>query len=173
MCSSAFPIGAWAKVGRRCWATVPPMRLKMSRPHFVRISRCWRPSTAMASCQSSMSRPTAAWGDRRYRWRGRGGLLHIRRDAQALPRFDLAMKDKEGETSQEFPAVPREKLTDAWLNLICVPRPRTGIEVVSTIADEDGEQRFVFRNLRTGEVSNAPWRLQDIEEARCGSTRRA
>ena len=74
------------------------------------------------------------------------------------------MKDKEGETSQEFPAVPREKLTDAWLNLIRVPRPRTGIEVVSTIADEDGEQRFVFRNLRTGEVSNAPWRLQDIEE---------
>ena len=45
-----------------------------------------------------------------------------------------------------------------------MPRPRTGIEVVSTIADEDGEQRFMFRNLRTGEVSNAPWRLQDIEE---------
>jgi hypothetical protein len=106
----------------------------------------------------------AAWGDRRYRWRGRGGLLRIERDDQATPRFDLAMKDKEGVTTQEFPAVPREKLTEAWLNLIRVPRPRTGIEVVSVLVDDEGERRFVFRNLRTGEVSNAPWRLQDIEE---------
>jgi hypothetical protein len=106
----------------------------------------------------------ASWGERRYRWRGRGGLWHIHRDESQAPRFDLAMKDKEGATTQEFPAVPREKLTEAWLNLIRVPRPRTGIEVVSMIVDEDGEQRFIFRNLRTGEISNAPWRLQDIEE---------
>jgi hypothetical protein len=106
----------------------------------------------------------ASWGERRYRWRGRGGLWHIHRDESQAPRFDLAMKDKEGITTQEFPAVPREKLTEAWLNLIRVPRPRTGIEVVSLINDEDGEQRFIFRNLRTGEISNAPWRLQDIEE---------
>jgi hypothetical protein len=45
-----------------------------------------------------------------------------------------------------------------------VPRPRTGIEVVEIIVDEHGDRRFVFRNLRTGELSNAPWRLQDIEE---------
>jgi hypothetical protein len=104
------------------------------------------------------------WGERRYRWRGRGGLLCIQRDESNAPRFDLAMKDKEGSSIQEFPAVPREKLTEAWLNLIRVSRPRTGIEVVSALVDEYGEQRFVFRNLRTGEVSNAPWRLQDIEE---------
>jgi hypothetical protein len=106
----------------------------------------------------------APWGERRYRWRGRGGLWHISGDEQSLPRFDLAMKDKEGVTIQEFPAVPREKLTEAWLNLIRVPRPRTGIEVVSMASGDDGEVRFVFRNLRTGEVSNAPWRLQDIED---------
>ena len=106
----------------------------------------------------------ASWGERRYRWRGRGGLWHIHRDESQIPRFDLAMKDKEGVATQEFPAVPREKLTEAWLNLIRVSRPRTGIEVVSMINDEDGEQRFIFRNLRTGEISNAPWRLQDIEE---------
>ncbi|MBK9711032.1 MAG: putative DNA binding domain-containing protein [Kouleothrix sp.] len=104
------------------------------------------------------------WGERRYRWRGRGGLWHIRRDFSQEPRFDLAMKDKEGVTVQEFPSVPSEKLTDAWLNLIRVGRPRTGIEVVSILSDDEGEQRFVFRNLRTGEVSNTPWRLQDIEE---------
>lgn len=104
------------------------------------------------------------WGERRYRWRGRGGLWCIKRDGDGMPRFDLAMKDKEGQQIQEFPAVPREKLTDAWLNLIRVPRPRTGIEVVSMASEEEGEQRFTFRNLRTGEVSNAPWRLQDIEE---------
>jgi hypothetical protein len=74
------------------------------------------------------------------------------------------MKDKDGDGRQEFPAVPREKLTEAWLNLIRVVRPRTGIEVVSIERDELGDPRFVFRNLRTGEVSNAPWRLQDIEE---------
>jgi len=105
-----------------------------------------------------------SWGERRYRWRGRGGLWHIRRDENQMPRFDLAMKDKDGVAMQEFPAVPREKLTEAWLNLIRVSRPRTGIEVVSMIIDEDDEQRFIFRNLRTGEISNAPWRLQDIEE---------
>lgn len=106
----------------------------------------------------------AGWGERRYRWRGRGGLWHIWPNGEAAPRFDLAMKDKEGITTQEFPAVPREKLTEAWLSLIRVGRPRTGIEVVSIVSDEDGERRFVFRNLRTGEVSNAPWRLQDIED---------
>jgi hypothetical protein len=74
------------------------------------------------------------------------------------------MKDKEGDGFQEFATVPREKLTEAWLNLIRVPRPRTGIEVVGIEHDEQGEPRFLFRNLRTGEVSNAPWRLQDIED---------
>ncbi len=106
----------------------------------------------------------AIWGDRRYRWRGRGGLWRIWRDEISAPRFDLAMKDKDGQQSQEFPSVPREKLTEAWLNLIRIQRPRTGIEVVGRESGDDGEQRFTFRNLRTGEVSNAPWRLQDIEE---------
>ncbi len=74
------------------------------------------------------------------------------------------MRSKEGDEIKEYPGVPREKLTEAWMNLIRVPRPRTGIEVVEIIVDEHGDRRFVFRNMRTGEVSNAPWRLQDIEE---------
>ncbi|HEU4326050.1 MAG TPA: RNA-binding domain-containing protein [Roseiflexaceae bacterium] len=105
-----------------------------------------------------------SWGERRSRWRGRGGILTITRDEENLPRFDLSMRDKDGASTREFPQVPREKLTDAWLSLIRVPRPRTGIEVVRIVADEHGEQRFVFCNLRTGEVSNVPWRLQDIED---------
>ena len=104
-----------------------------------------------------------AWGDRRYRWRGRGGIWKVGRDQTGEPLFDLAMKDKDGQETREFPEVGREKLTDAWLSLIRVPRPRTGIEVVRMV-EEEGEQRFVFCNLRTGEVSNVPWRLQDIEE---------
>jgi hypothetical protein len=108
--------------------------------------------------------PEASWGERRYRWRGRGGLWRIWRDDDGVSRFDLAMKDKNGEHSQEFPNVPREKLTDAWLNLIRIVRPRTGIEVVGLENGEDGEQRFSFRNLRTGDISGTPWRLQDIEE---------
>ncbi|MBC8162199.1 MAG: putative DNA binding domain-containing protein [Roseiflexaceae bacterium] len=103
------------------------------------------------------------WGERRPRWRGRGGIWRIKHNDSSGPTFDLAMKGKEGEDLREFPDVLREKLTDAWLSLIRVPRPRTGIEVVR-MAEEDGEPRFIFCNLRTGEVSNVPWRLQDIEE---------
>jgi hypothetical protein len=105
----------------------------------------------------------AAWGERRVRWRGRGGLAAVTRDEAGKPRFDLVMKDKEGNGEQTYPGVPVEKLTEAWLNLIRVGRPRTGIEVVSATRGEDGEWQYVFRNLRTGDVSGVPWRLQDIE----------
>jgi hypothetical protein len=111
--------------------------------------------------------PTApepsAWGDRRTRWRGRGGLAAAYRDEQSTPRFDLVMKDKDGPGQQEYRGVSLEKLTEAWLNLIRVVRPRTGIEVVSAARGDDGEWQYVFRNLRTGDVSGVPWRLQDIE----------
>jgi hypothetical protein len=104
------------------------------------------------------------WGDRRYRWRGRGGIWRVYEDEQKVTRFDVAMRDKDGNGFQKYLAVPLEKLTDTWLsNLIRVPRPRTGIEVVSANIGEDNERRFVFRNLRNGESSGLPWRLQDIE----------
>jgi hypothetical protein len=119
---------------------------------------------APAGFENSPAPSENGWAERRYRWRGRGGLWHIHIAEDAQPRFDLAMKEKDGSGYQEFPAVPREKITDAWMTLIRVPRPRTGIEVVSLTQGDDGEPRFVFRNLRTGEVSSAPWRLQDIEE---------
>jgi len=105
----------------------------------------------------------ASWGERRVRWRGRGGLAGIARDGEGRARFDLVMKDKEGSGQQEYTGVPLEKLTDAWLSLIRVSRPRTGIEVVSATQGDDGEWQYVFRNLRTGDVSGVPWRLQDIE----------
>ncbi|NJK78518.1 MAG: PHP domain-containing protein [Chloroflexaceae bacterium] len=103
------------------------------------------------------------WGERRYRWRGRGGLLRIFLDENGLVRFDLAMKNKDNDSYQEFPRVPLAKLTEAWLSLIRVPRPRTGIEVVSAAPGEDNEWRYVFRDLRTGDSSGAPWRMQDIK----------
>jgi len=105
-----------------------------------------------------------SWGQRRPRWRGRGGLEKIYLDENRQARFDLKMKDRNGGDPQPFPGVVREKLTDAWMNLVRVPRPRTGIEVVSCFEGEDGERRFLFRNLRTGETSAMPWRMQDIEE---------
>lgn len=107
--------------------------------------------------------PVKPWGERRHRWRGRGGLWRIYTDGGSNVCFDLAMKEKEGNGHQEFLSVPRTKLTDPWLALIRVPRPRTGIEVISAELDEDGEWRYIFRNLRTGDVSGMPWRLQDIE----------
>lgn len=103
------------------------------------------------------------WGDRRHRWRGRGGIWRIMLDEQAMPRYDLVMRDKDGNGIQEYNAVPLLKLTEPWLNLIRVSRPRTGIEVVSATLGEDSEWRYVFRDLRTGDISGAPWRLQDIK----------
>lgn len=104
------------------------------------------------------------WGDRRYRWRGRGAVWRIYTDNAQRIYFDLAMRDKDGQEVREFPSVPREKLSEAWMSLLRVPRPRTGIEVVRMVTDDEGQRRFVFCNLRTGEISNVPWRLQDIEE---------
>jgi len=103
------------------------------------------------------------WAERRIRWRGRGGLVRIFVDSDGQPRFDLVMKDKETGVVQEYNGVPRDKLSEAWLALIRVPRPRTGIEVVSATRNEEGDWLYIFRNLRTGDVSSAPWRLQDIE----------
>lgn len=104
-----------------------------------------------------------SWGERRKRWRGRGGLWQIYHDELGVVRFDLVMKDKDGLGEQEYNRVTNAKLTDAWLNLIRVNRPRTGIEVVSATLGDDDEWRYVFRDLRTGDSSGAPWRLQDIK----------
>jgi hypothetical protein len=107
--------------------------------------------------------PSIVWGERRVRWRGRGGLVSVRSATDGTARFDLVMKGKDGHGQQSYTAVPIEKLTEAWLNLIRVPRPRTGIEVLSASCGDDGEWQYIFRNLRTGDVSSAPWRTQDIE----------
>lgn len=103
------------------------------------------------------------WGERRYRWRGRGGLWRTYVDEQGVVRFDLAMKEKDSNAHQTFNGVPFSKLTEAWLSLIRIPRPRTGIEVVSAAPGEDNEWRYIFRDLRTGDSSGAPWRMQDIK----------
>ncbi|MFN5676475.1 MAG: helix-turn-helix domain-containing protein [Roseiflexaceae bacterium] len=111
-------------------------------------------------------------GERRPRWRGRGAITRIWRDEQNKPRFDLLLKNKtnpeqEGNDSfeiQEYHGVTRDQLNQAWLDLILVKKPRTGIEVVETVQDDQGDRRFIFRNLRNDEVSPHPWRMNDIEE---------
>jgi hypothetical protein len=111
----------------------------------------------------TLPEPNIPWGDRRHRWRGRGGLWRTYCDENGLVRFDLVMKDKDNNGQQNFYGVPLSKLTEAWLSLIRVPRPRTGIEVVSAEPSDNDEWRYVFRDLRTGDSSGAPWRLQDIK----------
>lgn len=106
---------------------------------------------------------TAPWGQRRYRWRGRGGIWRTYFDENGLVRFDLAMRDKDSEEQQNFNSVPLAKLTEAWLSLIRIPRPRTGIEVVQAVQNEDSEWEYIFRDLRTGDSSGAPWRMADIK----------
>ncbi len=104
-----------------------------------------------------------AFGDRRWRWRGRGGVWRISRAANGAPRFHVAMKHSEGDGFQEYKDVPREKLSDVWLRFIRVPRPRTGIEVVADTVGDDGVRRITFRDLRHGELS-APWRAEELKE---------
>ncbi|HEX6292886.1 MAG TPA: ATP-binding protein [Herpetosiphonaceae bacterium] len=104
-----------------------------------------------------------SFGDRRWRWRGRGGIWAITRAASGAPLFDIAMKHANGDSFEEYRGVLREKLSDAWLRFIRVPRPRTGIEVVSDVLDDEGVRRIAFRDLRNGEIS-APWRAEELKE---------
>jgi hypothetical protein len=108
-------------------------------------------------------------GERRPRWRGRGAITRIWRDESQTPFFDLLLKTKadstdDGSEIQEYHGVSRDQLNQAWLDLINVNKPRTGIEVVETVQDDQGDKRFIFRNLRNEEVSPHPWRMNDIEE---------
>jgi hypothetical protein len=73
------------------------------------------------------------------------------------------MKHNEGDLFQEYVDVTRDKLSDAWSRFIRVPRPRTGIEVVSDGMGDDGVRRIAFRDLRHGELS-APWRADELKE---------
>ena len=131
------------------------------------ISPVFTQSTTPANLQ-----PThfpAFQGERRARWRGRGAITRIWRDESQTPFFDLLLKTKsdstdDGSEIQEYHGVSRDQLNQAWLDLINVSKPRTGIEVVETVQDEQGDKRFIFRNLRNEEVSPHPWRMNDIEE---------
>jgi hypothetical protein len=134
--------------------------------------------TASASSARAVARPADAdraaheqaaaggdarsFGDRRWRWRGRGGLWRIYRTSLGKPAFDLAMKRPGSDEFDQYLQVSRDKLSDVWLRFIRVSRPRTGIEVVSDVV-EDGVRRIAFRDLRNGEIS-APWRAEELKE---------
>jgi len=143
------------------------------------------PTTATTTAAPAVTAQTSAYpasmppmqfppfqGDRKPRWRGRGAITRIWRDEENKPRFDLLLKNKttddaEGNEAfeiQEYHGVTRDQLNQAWLDLIQVKKPRTGIEVVETVQDDQSERRFIFRNLRNDEVSPHPWRMNDIEE---------
>ncbi|MFM7677564.1 MAG: ATP-binding protein [Roseiflexaceae bacterium] len=129
-------------------------------------------ASSMATSAMQTMQFASFQGERRPRWRGRGAITRIWRDEQNKPRFDLLLKNKtnpeqEGNDSfeiQEYHGVTRDQLNQAWLDLIQVKKPRTGIEVVETVQDDQGDRRFIFRNLRNDEVSPHPWRMNDIEE---------
>ncbi|MBA3947520.1 MAG: putative DNA binding domain-containing protein [Herpetosiphonaceae bacterium] len=103
------------------------------------------------------------FGGRQARWQGRGAILRIVGQGDGGPLFDLAMRDSDGVNIQQYLRTARDKLNEKWLALIMTERPRTGIEVMSYVAGEDGIIRIGFRDLRTGEVS-APWRIEELKE---------
>lgn len=139
----------------------------LSGPSIMHTSSQPRvPTRALDLEQTTQARPAAddvAFGERRWRWRGRGGVWRIYRNGHGEPAFDVAMKRPGSDEYDEYRQVRRDKLSDVWLRFIRVSRPRTGIEVVSDVVGEDGTRRIAFRDLRNGEIS-APWRAEELKE---------
>lgn len=126
----------------------------------VREAASGRGPEPLTSSEPPMTRSAA---NRKWRWQGRGGLWRSWRDTSGQALFHLAMRHAAGDDVDEFLQVPRQKLSDNWLRMIRVQRPRTGIEVVSDTVGDDRIRRISFRDLRNGEVS-APWRVEELKE---------
>jgi hypothetical protein len=118
--------------------------------------------TANGSAESADAEVNG-WGEQRLRWRGRGALARVVRLPSGQVRFDLLMQEQEHEAARQFLQVPLERLSAAWLRLIRVELPNTGIEVAEFQLTEQHEAAFRFRNMRSGDVSSNFWRLSQID----------
>lgn len=97
-------------------------------------------------------RPTAdSWGGRMARWRDQAAVERVYWEGGNLY-FDLAMRQGE-EPVRYFRHVTRNKLAGAegWADLVRVPLPATGVEVVRSTASGD-EILYQFRDMQNGRV---------------------
>ncbi len=101
---------------------------------------------------ASPVRPTAgSWGGRLARWRDQAAVERVYWEGGNLY-FDLAMRQGE-EPVRYFRHITRNKLAGAegWADLVRVPLPSTGVEVVRSTASGD-EVLYQFRDMQNGRV---------------------
>lgn len=94
---------------------------------------------------------TSEWGGRIPRWRNQAAVEWVRWDGNNLY-FDLAHRQPDG-TVRYFRRVPRSQLleSEGWIDLVRVPLPATGVEVVRSTVSGD-EILYQFRDMQTGRV---------------------
>ncbi len=99
---------------------------------------------------SDQPTPTA-WGGRLPRWRGQAAVERVYWEGNNLY-FDLAMRQADGQV-RYFRRVHRSQLSGAegWVDLVRVPLPPTGVEVVRSTASRE-EILYQFRDMQTGRV---------------------
>ncbi len=95
--------------------------------------------------------PSEDWGGRIPRWRNQAAVEWVRWDGNNLY-FDLAHRQPDG-TVRYFRRVPRSQLleSEGWIDLVRVPLPATGVEVVRSTVSGD-EILYQFRDMQTGRV---------------------
>ncbi|MGB9722939.1 MAG: RNA-binding domain-containing protein [Chloroflexia bacterium] len=91
------------------------------------------------------------WGGRIPRWRGQAAVERVYWEGNNLL-FDLAMRQADGQV-RYFRRVHRSQLSGAegWVDLVRVPLPPTGVEVVRSTASRE-EILYQFRDMQTGRV---------------------
>ncbi len=124
-------------------APVPPRQEAVVRPEEV------RPEEETAEAEGRPA-PTT-WGGRLPRWRGQAAVERVYWEGNNLF-FDLAMRQADGQV-RYFRRVHRSQLSGAegWVDLVRVPLPPTGVEVVRSTASRE-EILYQFRDMQTGRV---------------------
>lgn len=109
-----------------------------------------KPLEEKAAEPSARPAPTT-WGGRLPRWRGQAAVERIYWEGNNLF-FDLAMRQADGQV-RYFRHVHRSQLSGAegWVDLVRVPLPPTGVEVVRSTASRE-EILYQFRDMQTGRV---------------------
>lgn len=124
-------------------APSPPRQEAVARPEEV------HPEEETAEVAGRPAPPT--WGGRLPRWRGQAAVERVYWEGNNLF-FDLAMRQADGQV-RYFRRVHRSQLSGAegWVDLVRVPLPPTGVEVVRSTASRE-EILYQFRDMQTGRV---------------------
>jgi len=108
------------------------------------------PRTEVSTAAPARPSPESG-GNRLPRWRGSAAVERVYWEGNNLF-FDLAMRQEDGQV-RYFRHVHRNQLAGAegWVDLVRVPLPGSGVEVVRSTASND-EVLYQFRDMQTGRV---------------------